>query len=72
MLNMSQAVPIPMVMTTPLATVVHRASSLMSDEQLKAFLDKAQVDASLWQKLQLASDADAVIACCRSGFCDFT
>jgi len=62
MLNRSQAVPIPMVMRTPLATVVQRASSLMSDEQLKAFLDKAQVDARLRQKLQLASDADAVIA----------
>lgn len=34
----------------------------MSDEQLKAFLDKIQVDASLRQKLQLACDADAVIA----------
>ena len=34
----------------------------MSEEQLKAFLEKVQGDASLLEKLKAAADADAVTA----------
>ena len=51
-----------MVMTTTLEDAVHRASLVMSEQQVKAFREKAQVDATLWGKLQSASDADAVIS----------
>ena len=33
----------------------------MSEEQLKAFLEVAKVDAGLQEKLQAATDADAVV-----------
>jgi predicted ribosomally synthesized peptide with nif11-like leader len=33
----------------------------MSDEQLKAFLEAAKVDAALQEKLKAAKDADAVV-----------
>jgi len=34
----------------------------MSEEQLKAFLEKVKTDTSLQEKLKAASDADAVVA----------
>ena len=34
----------------------------MSEEQLKAFLEKVKADTSLQEKLKAASDADAVVA----------
>ena len=34
----------------------------MSEEQLKAFLEKVKGDTSLQEKLKAASDADAVVA----------
>jgi len=34
----------------------------MSEEQLKAFLEKAKVDTSLQEKLKAAADSDAVVA----------
>ena len=34
----------------------------MSEEQLKAFLEKLQGDTSLQEKLKAASDADAVVS----------
>ena len=34
----------------------------MSEEQLKAFLEKVKVDTSLQEKLRTAADADAVVA----------
>ena len=41
----------------------------MSEEQLKAFLEKVQSDTSLQEKLKAASDADAVLALAKeSGF----
>ena len=36
--------------------------SLMSEEQLKAFLEKVKADTSLQEKLKAAADADAVAA----------
>ena len=41
----------------------------MSEEQLKAFLEKVQGDTGLQQKLQAATDADAVVEIAQaSGF----
>ena len=34
----------------------------MSEEQLKAFLEKAKADTNLQEKLKAASDADAVVS----------
>ncbi len=34
----------------------------MSEEQLKAFIEKVKADTSLQEKLKAASDADAVVA----------
>ena len=42
---------------------------LMSEEQLKAFLEKVKADTSLQEKLKAASDADAVVAIAKdAGF----
>ena len=41
----------------------------MSEEQLKAFLEKVQGDKSLQKQLQAASDADAVVSIAKeAGF----
>ena len=41
----------------------------MSEEQLKAFLEKVQGDSSLQEKLKAAADADAVAAIAKeAGF----
>ncbi|QNI53427.1 nif11-like leader peptide domain protein [Synechococcus sp. BIOS-E4-1] len=41
----------------------------MSEEQLKAFLEKVQVDTSLQERLKAAADADAVSAIAKeAGF----
>ena len=41
----------------------------MSEEQLKAFLEKLKDDSSLQEKLKAASDADAVVAIAKeAGF----
>ena len=41
----------------------------MSEEQLKAFLEKVQVDTSLQEKLKAAADTDAVTAIAKeAGF----
>jgi len=41
----------------------------MSEEQLKAFLEKAKVDTSLQEKLKAAADANAVVAIAKeAGF----
>ena len=41
----------------------------MSEEQLKAFLEKVKADISLQEKLKAASDADAVVAIAKeAGF----
>ena len=41
----------------------------MSEEQLKAFLEKVQVDTSLQEKLKAAADNDAVVAIAKeAGF----
>ena len=41
----------------------------MSEEQLKAFLEKVQADTSLQEKLKAAADADAVAAIAKeAGF----
>ena len=41
----------------------------MSDEQLKAFLEKVKADISLQERLNSASDADAVVAIAKeAGF----
>ena len=41
----------------------------MSEEQLKAFLEKVKADASLQEKLRAAGDADAVLAIAKeAGF----
>ncbi|WP_186537683.1 Nif11-like leader peptide family natural product precursor [Synechococcus sp. BIOS-E4-1] len=41
----------------------------MSEEQLKAFLEKVKADTSLQEKLKAASDADAVLAIAKeAGF----
>ena len=41
----------------------------MSEEQLKAFLEKVKTDSSLQEKLKAASDADAVVAIAKeAGF----
>ena len=41
----------------------------MSEEQLKAFLEKVQGDTSLQEKLKAAGDADAVLAIAKeAGF----
>ena len=41
----------------------------MSEEQLKAFLEKAQGDTSLQEKLKAAADANAVLAIAKeAGF----
>ena len=43
--------------------------SLMSEEQLKAFLEKVKADTSLQEKLQAAADANAVAAIAKeAGF----
>lgn len=43
--------------------------SLMSEEQLKAFLEKVQGDTSLQEKLKAAADANAVTAIAKeAGF----
>ena len=38
----------------------------MSEEQLKAFLEKVQVDTSLQEKLKAATDVDAVVAIAKA------
>ena len=38
----------------------------MSEEQLKAFLEKVKADTSLQEKLKAASDADAVVAIAKA------
>ena len=41
----------------------------MSEEQLKAFLEKVKADTSLQEKLKAASDADALVAIAKeAGF----
>ena len=41
----------------------------MSEEQLKAFLEKVKTDTSLQEKLKAADDADAVVAIAKeAGF----
>ena len=41
----------------------------MSEEQLKAFIEKVEVDASLQEKLKAAADANAVVAIAKeAGF----
>ena len=41
----------------------------MSEEQLKAFLEKVKVDTSLQEKLNAAADSDAVLAIAKeAGF----
>ena len=40
----------------------HLACYLMSEEQLKAFLEKVKGDTSLQEKLKAAGDSDAVLA----------
>ena len=41
----------------------------MSEQQLKAFLDKVKADTSLQEKLKAASDADGVVAIAKeAGF----
>ena len=41
----------------------------MSEEQLKAFLEKVKADTSLQEKLQAAADSDAVLAIAKeAGF----
>ena len=41
----------------------------MSEEQLKAFIEKVKADTSLQEKLKAASDADAVVAIAKeAGF----
>ena len=41
----------------------------MSEDQLKAFLEKVKADTSLQEKLKAASDADAVVAIAKeAGF----
>ena len=41
----------------------------MSEEQLKAFLEKVKTDSSLQEKLKAASDADGVVAIAKeAGF----
>ena len=41
----------------------------MSEEQLKAFLEKVQVDTSLQEKLKAAADVDAVVSIAKeAGF----
>ena len=41
----------------------------MSEEQLKAFLEKVKADTSLQEKLKAAADADAVLAIAKeAGF----
>ena len=41
----------------------------MSEEQLKAFLEKVKLDTSLQEKLKAATDADAVVEIAKaSGF----
>ena len=43
--------------------------SLMSEEQLKAFLEKVKTDTSLQEKLKAAGDSDAVLAIAKdAGF----
>ena len=39
----------------------------MSEEQLKAFLEKVKADTSLQEKLQAAADSDAVLAIAKEG-----
>ena len=47
----------------------HRQTSLMSEEQLKAFLEKVKDDTSLQEKLVAAADAGAVAAIAKeAGF----
>ena len=42
----------------------------MPEDQLKAFLEKAQGDTSLQEKLRAAADPDAVVAIAKeAGFC---
>ena len=38
----------------------------MSEEQLKAFLEKAKADTSLEEKINAAADADAVVAIAKA------
>ncbi|EAU74282.1 Nif11-like leader peptide family natural product precursor [Synechococcus sp. RS9916] len=38
----------------------------MSEEQLKAFLEKVKADTSVQEKLKAASDADAVVAIAKA------
>ncbi|KZR80516.1 Nitrogen fixation protein of unknown function [Prochlorococcus marinus str. MIT 1342] len=38
------------------------SAATMSEEQLKAFLEKVKADTSLQEKLKAASDADAVVS----------
>ena len=44
-------------------------STTMSEEQLKAFLEKVKADTSLQEKLNAAADSDAVVAIAKeAGF----
>jgi predicted ribosomally synthesized peptide with nif11-like leader len=44
----------------------------MSEEQLKAFIEKVKADSSLQERLKSASDADAVVAIAKeAGFQHF-
>ena len=48
---------------------MNKAFALMSEEQLKAFLEKLKDDSSLQEKLKAASDADAASAIAKkAGF----
>ena len=48
---------------------MNQALDLMSEEQLKAFLEKVKADTSLQEKLKAAADSDAVLAIAKeAGF----
>ena len=46
--------------------------SPMSEEQLKAFLEKVKSDTTLQEKLKVASDADAVVAIAKAAGTAYT
>ena len=51
--------------------IIRQVTNLqMSEEQLKAFLEKVKADTSLQEKLQGVTDADAIVAIAKeAGFC---
>ena len=48
------------------ASVSHRTTQAMSEEQLKAFQAAIQADNALQEKLKTAGDADAVVAIAKA------